>query len=129
MFRECTKDYKIADTDIYVKKGTALLFSVTGPQLDPKYYDQPNTFIPQRFLNEGFSKNSPTTPYLAFGDGPRNCIAARLGKLQAKIGVCLMLRKFLFELGAQYAEKEVEIDPGHVAREPVDGMYLKVTKR
>lgn len=73
MTRECTEDYKIAGTNVTIKKGTPVLFSVTGPQYDPKYYDQPETFNPNRFKDE-HNKNSLESMYLAFGDGPRNCI-------------------------------------------------------
>lgn len=130
IFRECTNNYKIADTDIVIEKGTPVLFSVTGPQTDPKYYHQAKEFVPERFEgDQTVNKNSSTTPYLAFGDGPRNCIAARLGKLQAKIGVCLLLYKFSIDLGAQHANNELVIDPDHVARAPVNGMQLKFMKR
>ena len=93
--RECTKDYKIRDSDIVVEKGTPILFTVTGPHYDPTYYDQADQFNPDRFIeDQSVNKNSSNIPYLTFGDGPRNCIAMRLGKLQSKIGICLMLRKF-----------------------------------
>lgn len=128
--RECTKDYKIADSDIVIEKGTPILFSVPGPHYDPKYYDQPGKFMPERFINDhSVNKNSINMPNLTFGDGPRNCIGIRLGKLQVKIGVCLLMRKFHFELGAQHRNSEFELDSFTIVRAPIDGIVLKIIKR
>lgn len=35
-----------------IEEGTQILISVTGPQYDPKYYDQPNRFMPERFADD-----------------------------------------------------------------------------
>lgn len=121
IFRECTADYKIPDTDIVIEKGTAIFFSVSAPQYDPKYYDQPDEFKPERFLlNQSANKNSLEMPYLVFGDGPRNCIGLRLGKLKAKIGVCLLLQRFSFELGERLKRTGLQIDPRARLRTPLD---------
>ena len=51
------------------------MFSVPGLQYDPKYYDEPNKFNPDRFKSDqSANKNSLKMPYLVFGDGPRQCL-------------------------------------------------------
>lgn len=113
-----------------IEEGTQILISVTGPQYDPKYYDQPNRFTPERFTDDtNVNKNSLERPYLSFGDGPRNCIGMRLGKMQSKIGVCLLLRKFSFELGNQHIGKDLVLDPKMGVRAPINGIDLKVKTR
>lgn len=130
LYRLCTKDYKISDSDIVIKKGTPLFFSVTGSQSDPKYWNDPDEFMPERFMDDrNFNKNSTDTPYLTFGDGPRNCIGLRLGKLQAKIGICILLRKFSFELGESLANKKLEFEPLAESRIVVGGVHLKIKSR
>lgn len=130
IFRECTKKYKIPDTNMIIEKGTQLFFSVTAPHYDPKYYDQPDKFIPERFNDDQMSnKNSVNMPYLTFGDGPRNCIGLRLGKLQAKIGLCLLLRRFSFELRNPNKNNEFKLDPKSSVRSLVDGIELRVKAR
>lgn len=125
--RECTQNYKVANTDLVIEKGTPVLFSITGPHYDSKYYEQPKEFNPDRFKdNSNPNKNSVEAPYLTFGDGPRNCIGMRLGKIQAKIGVCLLLRKFSFELGAQHINKELELNPVSGVRTSINGIKLKI---
>lgn len=128
--RQCTQNYKIADSDMVIEEGTQILISVTGPQYDTKYYDQPNRFMPERFTDDtNVNKNSLERPYLSFGDGPRNCIGMRLGKMQSKIGVCLLLRKFAFELGNQHIGKDLVLDPKMGVRAPINGIDLKVKTR
>lgn len=130
LFRECTNDYKIADTNIIIEKGTQLFFPITAPHYDPKYWCEPAKFLPDRFADDQMSfKNSLDKPYLTFGDGPRNCIGMRLGKLQAKIGICLLLRKYSFQLGAQHIKNPFKLDPKSPVRAPVNGIELIVKRR
>lgn len=130
IFRECTKDYQIADTNIVIEKGTQLFFAITAPHYDPKYYDDATEFRPDRFTDEHMSnKNSVNMPYLTFGDGPRNCIGLRLGKLQTKVGICLLLRKFSFALGDKHANKKYIFDPKATVRTPLGGLNLRVKSR
>lgn len=68
-------------------------------------------------------------PYYAFGDGPRNCIGMRLGKLQTKIGLCLLLRKFAFEFDDKHGSNAFKLDPRGIIRIPVNGLNLKVNAR
>lgn len=130
LYRQCTKDYKVPNTEMVIEKGTPIFFSVTGSQTDPKYYVNPDEFVPERFLDDqNFNKNSTFLPYLTFGDGPRNCIGLRLGKLQAKIGICILLLKYSFELGENLANNELKFEPLAEVRTPIGGMNLKITLR
>ncbi|CAG9833427.1 unnamed protein product [Diabrotica balteata] len=91
--RLCTKDYVIPDTDILIEKGTILNISTRGIHYDPDIYSHPNVFDPDRFSPENKSSISPMA-FLAFGEGPRLCIGLRFGKLQAKVGLSSILRKY-----------------------------------
>lgn len=128
--RECTTEYEVAGTDIVIEKGTTLYFSITAPHYDPQYYDEPDRFSPERFIIDlNLNKNSSQVPYLAWGDGPRNCIAIKMGKIQAKIGICLLIRRFAFELGDQHVGGGFNTHPGAIVRIPIGGIKLKVKAR
>lgn len=130
LYRLCVKDYKVANSNIVIEKGTPLFISVTGSQSDPKYYPNSNDFEPERFIDDQqFKKNSTEAPYLTFGDGPRNCIGLRLGKLQAKIGICILLNKFSFELGVGLTNGELKLDPSAVVRTVIGGVNLRIISR
>lgn len=47
--RQCTMDYQMPGTDHLVPKGTSVLISVLGLQMDPKNYPNPELFDPSRF--------------------------------------------------------------------------------
>lgn len=128
--RQCTKDYNLPDSDIIIKKGTTVMFSVTGLHYDPKYYKDPTKFIPERHDKaETAGKNFIDMPRLEFGDGPRNCLGLRLGKMQVKIAIVLLLQKLRFELADQHVGKELKMNPRSGVRTPIFGINLKLKKR
>lgn len=122
--RECTKDYKIADTDIVIEQGTLTLFSVTGPQYDSKYYDEPKKFLPDRFIhNQNDNAHlMALRSHMAFGIGPRNCIGIRFAKMLTKVGLCILLHKFLLKSGEQPIINDLTQDP-------MPGMRIKIKAR
>lgn len=128
--RQCTKDYKLSDSSLVIEKGSMIVISVNGIQYDEQYYDNPEKFQPERFVDKhNGSKSSVEMPFLAFGDGPRNCLGLRLGKLQSKLGVITLLRKFRFELDEQHQNKELKLNPKSPSKCPVNGINLKVFSR
>ena len=125
----CTKTYKIPDTDITIDEGTTLLFSAIGLQYDPKYYDQPEEFIPERYSESEASKSFVEMPSMVFGEGPRNCLGIRFGKIQPKIAIILLLRKFKFELDDRHKNTELKLNPASVVLMPLNGVNLIVSRR
>lgn len=70
--RECTKDFKIPDSDLTIKKGVSTIISVMGLHYDPRYFKDPHKFDPERFRkgHETYNKDA----FMPFGVGPRQCI-------------------------------------------------------
>lgn len=125
--RECTQTYKAPGSNYIMEKGTAVLIPVLGLQRDPKYYPQPDEFIPERFNPEN-SKSFEEMPYMPFGDGPRACIGIRLGKLQTKVGLIMMLEKYNYHL-TENTLKELKMSPKTFLLAPEGGVNLKMTPR
>lgn len=125
----CTKTYKIPDTEVTIEEGTTLLFSAIGLQYDPQYYDQPKEFIPERYSESETSKSFVDMPNMVFGEGPRNCLGIRFGKIQPKIAIVLLLRKFKFELDDIHKNTELKLNPASVVLMPLHGVNLKVARR
>lgn len=127
--RECTKDWKIPNTDVIVKKGVQVIIPAFALQRDEKYYPNPDQFIPERFNNENSAgKTFVNRPYMSFGEGPRICIGLRLGKMQSKMGLLLMLKNYNFDLIGSTL-KPLLISPSSFVIAPVGGLPLKITKR
>lgn len=110
--RTCVNDYQIPKSNKVIEKGVEVFIPAYSVQMDPKYYEDPEKFDPERFMEEGSAaKNLVNRPYIPFGDGPRNCIGMRMGKMQTKVGLVLMLQKFQYELEAKLKGKPMEFDP------------------
>lgn len=74
--RICNKSYPVPGTDIVLEPGTFVQIPTHGIQRDPEYYPNPEKFDPERFNDEAKSQRHPLT-FLAFGEGPRNCIGKK----------------------------------------------------
>lgn len=70
--RECSVDYKLPNTHYTVKKGTSIVISVMGLHYNPKNFEDPYKFDPERFRKgkETYNKDA----YMPFGEGPRQCV-------------------------------------------------------
>jgi enediyne biosynthesis protein E7 len=67
-----------------------------SPQLlhnDPRYYPEPDCFLPERFA-KGRTVIPPQSVYLPFGAGPRACIGSYLALLQMALICLLTARRF-----------------------------------
>jgi cytochrome P450 family 6 len=131
LIRTATKDYTFDGYDQTIPKGTAICIPVLGIQRDPEIYDNPMDFIPERFLDSphGGGKASGSF-YMPFGDGPRNCIGIRLGKLTTKIGLALILRKFNVEhTNEEFLKNEVKFSPSQPLLIPEKSFKFKISSR
>lgn len=94
--RECVSDYKLEKTGIYVPAGMTVSIPVYAIHRDPKNFEDPDDFKPERFLNPNDGKEpSIKHPYsfLPFGGGPRNCLGLRLALIEAKMCLVHILKR------------------------------------
>lgn len=124
--RTCIKDYQIPGTNKTIEKGIEVFIPAYALQMDEKYYEEPHKFKPERFFED---KNQANKPYLPFGDGPRNCIGMRMGKMQTKVGLVLMLQKFKYALDSNLKDCDMEFDPKLFLLSPRVKVNLRVIKR
>lgn len=131
LMRECTEDFTIPNSDLVIPKGMGLMIPVLGLQRDPEIYDDPMQFKPERFLDSpNGNGKSKGLFYLPFGDGPRNCIGMRLGKVTTKLGLAIVLSKFSIEFcDKAMADTELEFDTMQFILTPVKTFNLKLTPR
>lgn len=123
--RECTKDYPVpGSTNIVIEKGTAIIIPAMALQRDSLYYPEPNHFNPERFVGTCVKAQ----PYMPFGQGPRICIGQRLGKIQVKVGLMMMLQKNDYFLQDE-TEQQLKMSPRATVLIPERGINLKVKSR
>nr|QZM07482.1 cytochrome P450 monooxygenase CYP4SS1 [Lasioderma serricorne] len=74
-----------------IPKLTTLSIFIYGLNRDPKVFKNPNTFNPDRFLDEQFE--SPYA-YVPFSAGSRNCVGQKFAMLEMKSTVAKVVRNF-----------------------------------
>ncbi len=77
--------------------GTTFLMSQWVMHRDPRYYDAPDAFRPERWL-EGLADRLPAGAYFPFGDGPRRCIGQGFAMLEASLVIATLAQRFRFSL-------------------------------
>ena len=75
----------------------AILFSQWVMHRDPRFYSDPETFYPERWL-DGLADRLPPGAYFPFGDGPRRCIGQGFALLEAAVVIATLARRFRFQL-------------------------------
>ncbi|XP_073817645.1 cytochrome P450 6d1-like [Musca autumnalis] len=121
--RECTVDYRILQTDMLIPKGTPIFISLWGMHRDSELFPDPLNYKPERFENMNYNSMA----YLPFGEGPRHCIAQRMGVMNVKIALVKILANFNI---AEMPRKEVEF-VFHQAPVliPKNGLRVQLSKR
>ncbi|KAF2886646.1 hypothetical protein ILUMI_19527 [Ignelater luminosus] len=124
--RRCTKLYKIPKTDAIIEKGVPIYISLLGLHFDSKYFPNPEKFDPKRFTVE--NKNTrPSSCYMPFGIGPRNCLGSQLSTLIAKVGLIRILAEFEVEV-CKTTQIPLELDQKTFMLSPIHGNNLHFKK-
>uniref|UniRef100_A0A2C9JFY0 Cytochrome P450 n=1 Tax=Biomphalaria glabrata TaxID=6526 RepID=A0A2C9JFY0_BIOGL len=112
--------------DLKIPSGMNILANVWALHRDPKYWTEPDTFNPDRFLEEPHSKKSTFT-FLPFGAGPRHCIGMRFATIEAKMTIAKVIKSFQIEL-ADDAQGNLELfSRGAIV--PKDHVTLRIIRR
>jgi cytochrome P450 len=81
--------------DLVVPPGTQLLMSPWVVHRDPRWFDPPRRFVPERWLGD-LDKRIPRLAYLPFGGGPRICIGNHFALLEATLVLSILTRAATF---------------------------------
>ncbi|CAG9792349.1 unnamed protein product [Diatraea saccharalis] len=93
LLRKSATKYTFPDSDLTIDENISIIIVNQGMQMDKRFFDEPEKFIPERFSPDNAS-NIPNHVFLPFGEGPRACIGERLGLMQSLAGLAVILSKF-----------------------------------
>lgn len=82
--------------------GTTMLMSQWVMHRDARYYEEPDAFRPERWL-DGLANRLPAGAYFPFGDGPRRCIGQGFAMLEAGVVIGTIAQRFRFRAAAGHA--------------------------
>lgn len=87
-----TADIKVNNYDI--PKDTYIINNIYGIHMDPNVWDNPQEFIPERFLTEDGTKTKNVEYLIPFGYGKHLCPGMKLGNVTVFLFVASVLQKF-----------------------------------
>lgn len=93
--RETMEPCELGGYDMHV--GSTVVISQWIMHRDARYYDDPEAFRPERWL-DGLQDRLPPGAYFPFSAGPRRCIGEGFALLEAAIVIATMAQKFKFRM-------------------------------
>jgi cytochrome P450 len=107
-----------------IPAGSNLVMSQWIMHRDPQYFSNPESFRPDRWLDER-SRKLPRFAYFPFGGGPRQCIGAAFAQMEAVLLLATIAQRFRLRA---VPEHEVIPVPSFTLR-PKHGMRMTLEKR
>ena len=83
----------IKNKKYYIEPSTSLFNVTYFIHMDPKHFDEPEKYKPERFLTE--EKRHPFS-FIPFSAGARNCIGQKFAMTELKVVLSMLLRNFNF---------------------------------
>ena len=99
MARLAVEDHEIAGYP--VTKGMGVAMAQWVVHRDPRWYDAPEEFQPERWEDDLW-KRLPRFAYFPFGGGPRQCIGNAFALMEATLILATVARKFRLRLVANH---------------------------
>ena len=122
MARQALTDVEIGG--YHFRKGAELVMSPWVIHRDPKNFDHPDDFQPERWEND-LVRRLPKFAYFPFGGGARVCIGNRFAMMEAKLVLAVALQRFRFEA---VPESSLTLFPSVTLR-PRHGVRLQLVSR
>jgi cytochrome P450 len=120
--REALADCEIAGYAI--PAGTTIFVSPWVLHRDPRYFEQPAAFRPERWSEE-FARQLPRSVYIPFGGGPRICVGNRFAMMEAVLILATVAQRFRLEW---QSDRPVVPLPSITLR-PGGGVWVKLLPR
>ena len=101
-----------------LKAGTAVGAVAFLTHRDPEIYEEPDEWIPERFLDHKFSPFE----FYPFGGGNRRCIGAAFASFEAKVVLGTLLSAYRFEL---LDDRPLSVERRHITLMPRGGVRMR----
>ncbi|KAH6795183.1 hypothetical protein C2S52_005660 [Perilla frutescens var. hirtella] len=94
-----------------IQPKTIVYVSAWAVGRDPEYWENPNEFMPERFLNNNIDIRGQDFGLIPFGSGRRICPGMPMGLATVELGLANMLYSFDWELPDGIRAEDVDTDP------------------
>lgn len=120
--REATQDLELGG--YRVKKGYTIFMSQWVNHRDPRYFADPLTFRPERWM-DGLARRIPKYAYFPFGGGQRVCIGNTFALMEAAIVLAAVGQKYQFTLSPN---ANIDVNP-QITLLPANGIPTTLEAR
>lgn len=122
MARLAEEEHEIAGYT--VKPGYGVAMAQWVVHRDPRWFDAPLEFRPERWEN-GLAKQLPRFAYFPFGGGPRQCIGNTFALMEASVVLATVGQKYRFALAPGHEVKPM----ASITMRPRNGIRVRLEKR
>jgi cytochrome P450 len=88
----------VVDDDVVcghrIHKGGAVVMSPLTLQRDPEYWERPDDYLPERWLDDEAEKRRPFFAYIPFSAGPRQCIGNNFSLMESALALATLAQRF-----------------------------------
>lgn len=121
MFSETSAQCEIGG--YHVPAGCTIIGSQWVMQRDPRFFEQPEVFNPDRWAGD-LEKQLPRGAYVPFGDGPRICIGRSFALMEVVLLLAAIAQKFELNL----VPDQTIIPQPTITLQPKDGIKMVLKK-
>jgi cytochrome P450 len=82
----------------FIPKHTVLALYFINAHLDPKHWDKPHEFIPERWDTQNENPDRHHFAFLPFSAGERGCIGQKFGLQEAAVVICIVIQQYKFAI-------------------------------
>ncbi|HTM03791.1 MAG TPA: cytochrome P450 [Vicinamibacterales bacterium] len=119
--RRAMEDYDVPGTDYVLPSGTVVVVSQYLLHRDPRFWDAPDAFRPERWLGDA----APRYAYFPFGAGPRICIGEQFAWMEGVLVLATIARRWRMSLDPR---QRIALGPIITLR-PKYGMAMQLSAR
>jgi cytochrome P450 family 4 subfamily V/cytochrome P450 family 31 subfamily A len=95
---------------VLVPAGTRFRMNIALVHRHPKYWDEPESFNPDRWINVSKAEQERRRfAYMPFGAGARDCIGKNLATMEIRLVICALARAFYIELAPSQRDTKFKI--------------------
>ncbi|XP_067631944.1 probable cytochrome P450 4p3 isoform X3 [Eurosta solidaginis] len=124
IMRKVLRDTALSN-NVFMPADTEISIHIFDIQRNPKYWEDPDSFKPDRFTPENSVGRHPYA-FIPFSVGQRNCIGKKFALLEMKTLLVFMLRKF--KIVSLMDPKDLRFETGIILRTP-NAVQIRLEKR